>query len=534
MLVGDRPTCLPGTRQGVLEDILGRLMNPSDKNILWLHGPAGLGKSTVATTVAEYFAGLQRRGAFLFFDRNLPIESEPSRVISTLAYQLAKYNEAVGSAVSAAIDQDPLLCETAILKSQFTSLLSQPLFEASTQIEGPIVIIFDALDECGNATSRRTLLNILSSPEFTKLPRQFRFLITSRQEPDIKNAFNSCHHVHPVDFALASPADLCLYITSELRAIYEECHDMAELEAGWPGQNVIDILVTLAAGLFIWAATAMRHLYIAGNPAQRLEELTHNRQVFTLHDLYRTALLPVWDSGMADTCKRILGLIIVSQAPLTDETIAHFLEPTDSATTCRLALQYLGCVVQWSKGQPARMLHQSFPDYLIDPSAWSTDDPKSWFIHIEEHQNALTVACLRVMNAQLRFNICNLKSSYIPNADITDIAVRIEAAVPQSLSYACLFLGHHLHLIPSGEPTILSLILQFFESKFLYWLEVLSLMGEVQAVSQTILAMKNWIPVSKALCCESPITHAWNVRAIVPGCKPWFRTLSNLRGHLHP
>ncbi|KAF7977772.1 hypothetical protein HWV62_2655 [Athelia sp. TMB] len=493
MIVGDRPTCLSGTRQDVLDDILERLMNPSNENILWLHGAAGLGKSTIATTIAEHFAGLQRRGAFLIFDRNSKEESEPSRVISTLAYQLAKCNEAVGSAVSAAIDRDPLLCETAILKSQFTSLLSQPLSEASTQIEGPIVIILDALDECGSADSRITLLQLLSSPEFAKLPRQFRFLITSRPERDIKNAFHLGSHIHPVDLSMASSADLCQYIRSKTQSIYQLSHSTAELEPGWPSEIEIRRLAALAAGLFIWAATAVRLLMAADDPADCLQSLLAQKQTdLNLHELYKTALFSACGpDGKSDIYKRIFGIMIVSQVPLTAVTMADLLEIGDSGKSCRIALQRLGSVIKWSPGQPARMLHKSFPDYLTDRVACGAEP---WFIDINEHQHALAVGCLRIMNSQLRFNICNLKSSHIPNADITDLAARIDAAIPQNLAYACRFLRHHLRLMPVGESTILSLMLQFFESKFLFWLEVLSLMGEVQVASLTMIAVKNWVP----------------------------------------
>ncbi|KZP24285.1 hypothetical protein FIBSPDRAFT_857374, partial [Athelia psychrophila] len=173
--------CLPGTRQDRQREIIEWLMTPSDENVIWLHGGAGLGKSTLATTIAEYFRGLQRRGAFLFFDRNSPIESSPSRVICTLAYQLAEYDEGVRSAVSAAIERNPQLA-TAPLITQFKSLLCEPLSASSTRVTGPIVIVIDALDECGDTNSRRLLLDLLSSPDFAKLPSQFRFLITSRPE----------------------------------------------------------------------------------------------------------------------------------------------------------------------------------------------------------------------------------------------------------------------------------------------------------------------------------------------------------------
>ncbi|KAF7967810.1 hypothetical protein HWV62_32965 [Athelia sp. TMB] len=487
----DRPVCLAGTKQDLIKDILDQLMNPSDqsKNILWLHGPAGLGKSTVATTVAEYFRELQRRGAFLFFDRNSKEESDPKRVISTLAYQVAEHNVDIRAAVSAAIEADRQVV-SAPFASQFSSLLFEPLSKASALIEGPIVVVLDALDECGDASSRRILLDILTSLKFAKLPRQIRFLITSRPEPDIEDALDSCDHVHGVDLSMASPADLRLYIKSELQHIYSKRHIKAGLKTGWPGEMIIDRLVAFAAGLFIWAATAMKYLYI-GNPAQRLENLAQDRTAFTLHDLYRTALLSVWDSEMAVACKQVLGLVIVSQAPLTDETITNMLGFADSGTTCRLVLQRLGCVIHGSEGQTVRMLHKSFPDYLTNHGACGSE---AWFIDVQEHQLALAHACLRIMNTQLHFNMCDLESSHVPNAHIENLSECVEAAIPFSLSYSCQFWGHHLHHVLSGEPSVLPAIVQLFGSKFLYWLEVLSLLGEVQVAPQILLAVKKFVP----------------------------------------
>jgi len=63
-----RPECLPGTRQDILKWVINWLTTPSDEqNILWLYGLAGSGKSTISTTIAEYFRELGRLGAFMFF-----------------------------------------------------------------------------------------------------------------------------------------------------------------------------------------------------------------------------------------------------------------------------------------------------------------------------------------------------------------------------------------------------------------------------------------------------------------------------------
>ncbi|KAF7979693.1 hypothetical protein HWV62_41709 [Athelia sp. TMB] len=507
MNAADRPVCLPGTRQDLLKTTIEWLMTPSDENILWLHGAAGLGKSTLATTIAEYFRGLQRRGAFLFFDRNSPIESAPARVISTLAYQIAEHHGGVHAAVSAAIDKDPQLV-SAPLASQFISLLSEPLSTASSQIEGPIIVILDALDECGDASSRRTLLNLLSSLDFAKLPRQFRFLITSRPDHDIKVALSARSHVRAIDLATASDEDIMFYISHETTKIYTDRHTICELPIHWPGEKALRRLVVYAAGLFIWAATAIKLLIIADDPVECLESmLSEERGVFTLHELYKTALLSAcqWQPGpMTELYRRILGIIIISQVPLTAEAMADVLGIGDSGRSCRNALQHLGCVIKWSPAEPPRTLHKSFPDYLTDRSACGSEP---WFIDAQEHQYALTLACLRIMNSQLHFNMCNLESSHIPNAN-TDLSKRIKTAIPPSLSYPCRFWGHHLRHVLSGELSVLPLIVQFFESKFLHWLEVLSLLGEVQVASQILLAVKKFVPVSDILDPKDRTTHA--------------------------
>ncbi|KAF7974220.1 hypothetical protein HWV62_13201 [Athelia sp. TMB] len=494
MNAANRPMCLPGTRQDLLKTILEWLTTPSEENILWLHGAAGLGKSTLATTIAEYFRGLHRRGAFLFFDRNSPIESDPSRVISTLAYQLAKHNDDVGAAISDAIKGDSALA-SAPLASQFISLLSEPLSAASAQISGPVIIVLDALDECGDASSRRTLLNILKSPEFAKLPRQFRFLITSRPDHDIQVVLSSIGHTHPIDLDLASDKDMMFYLEHEIKAMYADRHVVDDIPVHWPGEKALQTLVAYAAGLFIWAATAIKLLIHADDPIDFLQSiLSEEREVFTLHELYKTALVSAcqWQPGATtELYRRLLGMIIISQVPLTVETMADLLETRDSGRGCRNALHRLGSVIKWSPGEPPHTVHKSFPDYLTDRSACGSEP---WFIDIEEHQYALTLECLRIMNSQLRFNMCNLQTSHIPNVEMTDLPARINDNIPQRLSYPCLFWGHHLRHISSGQPSVLSLISQFFESKLLCWLEVLSLVGEVFVASQTMLVVKDFVP----------------------------------------
>ncbi|KZP17692.1 hypothetical protein FIBSPDRAFT_830254 [Athelia psychrophila] len=489
-----RAPCLVGTREDLLKEIIDWLITPSEgHNVLWLHGAAGLGKSTLANSVAEHFRGRRQQGAFLFFDRNASLESNLARVIRTLAYQLAEHDQAIKATISLAMERDPQLT-SAPLSTQFTSLLMNPLSAASSEITGPIIIILDALDECGDTESRRALLYLLSH-ELAKFPRQFRFLITSRPDSDIERAFNSAGHVHAIDLSMSeSSADVLLYIKHEMAQIYSSRHSYDELPPGWPGILAIQRLAAFAASLFIWAATAMKFLRIADDPVRSLDKLlAQEGQAFTLDKLYRTALLSAsqWEPGeTTDAFRQVLGLIVIGQIPLTDATISELLGFEDSGRQCRIALRRLGCVIQWSEGKPARTFHQSFPDYLTDHARCSSEP---WFIDVQEHHRALTIHSFRLMKSQLRFNMCNLTNSHLLNKDVPDLPTRVQSSIPKSLSYVCRFWMDHLGQSPTRDNVITSLILEFFEHRFLCWLEVLSLLQHVPTAVMALNKVKKYI-----------------------------------------
>ncbi|KAJ7653551.1 hypothetical protein DFH06DRAFT_1474728 [Mycena polygramma] len=159
MNAGSRPTCLQGTRVQLLDEISDWLMAPEKtSSVLWVSGVAGSGKSTIATTISVSFHELQRLGAFMFFDRNNTQHSRPDSVIRTLAHLLARSNPHIASAIHAVLERDAAVVDTP-LQTQFETLLLKPLWDVEHLIQGPILIVIDALDECGDPASRKNLLS---------------------------------------------------------------------------------------------------------------------------------------------------------------------------------------------------------------------------------------------------------------------------------------------------------------------------------------------------------------------------------------
>ncbi|KAJ7844761.1 hypothetical protein B0H14DRAFT_2776188, partial [Mycena olivaceomarginata] len=100
-----RLPCLAGTRHDLLSFITTWLTAPPDSadsgNILWLYSVAGVGKSTIATSVSQHLRALNSLGAFLFFTRGNLATSSPSSVIPTIAFGLAQLNAHLASAICA-------------------------------------------------------------------------------------------------------------------------------------------------------------------------------------------------------------------------------------------------------------------------------------------------------------------------------------------------------------------------------------------------------------------------------------------------
>ena len=176
-----RPVCQEGTRIDILEEIISWAHDHSSVNVGWLRGPAGSGKSTmIAQTIADQFRLLKLLGAYTFYTR---AKSNPGLVLRMLAYQLARHSPIIARHMSDAVKDMGII--SASMEIQFETLFRKALTEASKEIDSPIVIILDALDECGTSQDRRGLMQVLG--KLHELPKTFRFLITSRSETDIKN-----------------------------------------------------------------------------------------------------------------------------------------------------------------------------------------------------------------------------------------------------------------------------------------------------------------------------------------------------------
>jgi hypothetical protein len=357
--------CLPSTRQNILCQIVHWATDLSTtENVFWLRGLAGSGKSTIAITIANLFRDLGRLGAFIFFDRAFSERSHPSKVVRTLAYKLGTFDPRIGAAMVAAIDNFPNVND-ASLDVQFTKLIIEPLTSLpDLQTGGPIGIVFDALDECGNSVERETLLEVLGTKS-SRLPSVVRVLVISRPLQDIMAAFQGKQNIFAQDLEVSSNVgdrDIVAYFKYHLGAIQRKSLPQ---QPDWPGDDVIQNLGRRSSGLFIWASTVTKFID-QYNPVKRLAVILRGEASpgaqSALDKLYATALEDAYawdDDDFVEDFRSVLKVVLVLQNPLATSTLdqliglpegreSHRARPAHSSSLAPLVcgLFILSCTMQ--------------------------------------------------------------------------------------------------------------------------------------------------------------------------------------------
>ena len=454
--------------------------------MLWVHGLAGSGKSTLSTTIANLLRNDKQLGAFLFFDRDVTERSDPTVVIRTLAYQLASSNQRIRAAICAVLEEDSNISLSA-LSRQFRKLIVEPI-STIANYRPTIVIILDALDECGAPANRRALLDVVAK-EFAVLPSYFRTIVTSRAESDIYDALNFPSHVLPYELDIKSHVnydDILLYIRHHMSLMRIKNRHL-QLSPSWPGEEILCQLVEQASGLFIWASTVCE--FINGyDPTERLEvilraEVTSGAQA-ALDALYRTALVSIghWDDkSFISDFRNVMGMILVTRQPLCSTVIDTLLQLPKNRPSVHV-ISLLGCVLQ--QGPTVRVLHPSFTDFLMDEERCGRD---IWFFNPSIYHQQLAFCCLDRMDATLTQNMCNI---------ILDDWVKKERSMLPDASYACLFWIDHICTSTNDITTILDHVYRFLHQHLLHWFEAMSILNRAKDTISLLNKLFAWAKVS--------------------------------------
>lgn len=112
----------------------------------------------------------------------------------------------------------------------------------------------------------------------------------------------------------------------------------------------------------------------------------------------------------------------------------------------------------------------TFLSFLANPSGSSP------FSRIALAHDQLATMCLDVLSKELQFNICKFPSSFMRNREVRDLTMRADSAISSRLRYACQYWMDHVGQLVEMRSGMLEQILDFFQTQFLPWLEVMSIL----------------------------------------------------------
>ena len=483
-----REECQEDTRADIMAVVKEWANNTESlANIFWLRGLAGSGKSTLATTLANYFREAGRLGAFLFFNRDE--QSEPATILGTMAYLIGTTYPKAGAEISNAL-KNWANFRSSPLRVQFQKLLVDPLSADGIfdKTQRPIVIL-DALDESGTSAQRKRLLEIFVQ-YCAILP--FRIFITSRSERDIFSALGRCDHVHTYELSITSVAnsrDIDSYLRRRLKCIRENAPHLG-LGDDWPNENDVHKLVERAAGLFVWASTALDFIgeYDPRESMKMLLEKDPQADAErAIDDLYKIALENAgnWKnrSFVADF-RAVIGLVLVARRPLSHSAIDSLLRSlTKTAKSCLHTISYIGCVLQAQESKVVRFLHPSFADFLTDITRCGRE---YWYFDQAQYNTLLAHQCLQHLNDTLKYNMCNMTLSIpLENQSLTE-----------DMTYACIFWIDHVCAIEEPNDIITGLVDDFLRRHLLHWFEAMSILRRSRDTIALLDRLLVWTKVS--------------------------------------
>ncbi|KAI0026657.1 WD40-repeat-containing domain protein [Vararia minispora EC-137] len=474
--------CLPGTRHRILDDLSTWVNDADGARVCLLVGFAGTGKSAIAHSLGVRFHALRRLGCFFAFDRNFQGDRHPESVLSTIAHELASWNASFKHALAAALRDDGTLAHTVDITAQWNGLIVEPA--KRVQFFGPILIIIDAFDESGpvDLRSRSRLLKHLLH-DVHSLPPNFRILLTSRPEGDVRRALGD--KFRAVDALILSPddvdveADIDAYVRHWLRPQYAGEQALSESQ--------LSQIVQKAGGLFQWAATACR--VILQDPRglslrecfeERIDSVLQSGS--SLDNLYASILNDIFSNNptVMSRFQSIMAQILCTSEPLPATTLQsiRFHASVGEKDDVMLVVRHMGALLSGVSGPTSliRPLHTSFRDFLTTPSRSGI-----WHVIPENGDSIMLLGLVRALNEGLRFNICNIETSYLRNSQIPNLQQRICSSVPSSiLLYAGTHLNDHMRSQPSSLADPLPPLRELLCDKLLLWLELLSVLNTVR------------------------------------------------------
>jgi hypothetical protein len=468
--------CAQSTRRKILEEIREWMASPGGTDpVFWLNGPPGIGKSSIAKTVAENSERDLTLAASFFFTRNKEVTS-PKHVFPTIAHQMLSNNIVQHTNFPKLNDSVQNQDET-YLPIQANELLKCPLelpFTDTPRRLAPMIVVIDTVDGVTEEKDKHevwlvlsliaSLGSLLSNGKYVPL----RFLITSVPGNNIENCFKGIPSEHTYRQHALTPdeaqADVYVFLQDKLE--------------GFLSDSQIQKLAVQSGGLFVYATVVARFFTSAGGrtTAQRLAALERDTSVLLKRDtpldrLYNQVLQTSDYLDVDKPTRLLVHRILLLQEPLPSLAIERLFHLYDNE--CQGALETLRSVLRVEDGKPVDVFHASFRDYILS----------------QEHDPRYTVDPPVIYADIAQFCLQLITESKGANNSIAQAG--IIKGKKDALHYACCYWQVHL-TAAFFNPYLAEALAEFGNEALYFWLEAYIFLKDAGDAILSLQSITEW------------------------------------------
>ena len=381
-------TCRPDTHARILQDIEEWLCN-ARQAVYWLHGATGTGKSSIARTVAQRHQ--DSRLAATFLSGKKTASDDYQKLIPTLAYQIANKIPSSQHRMEEALHEDPTL-PVQTTEVQFRKLIVEPL--KNTEASNGSLIVIDGLDAPAANETVTELIKLLGEISASReVP--LRFLLTSRAEPHIEEAFQK--HMTASNFVSKALEDsreqVRKYLQHHLLDIRKEYDsEMTNEPTDWPSKGDLDVLVGNSNGLLLYATTLVRYVGDGReSPQVKLRKALQMQQ--GVDPLYHQVIS---EARYGKDFHRIIATLVFLRYPLPMIELARFFRMDVSYIRTTLTPCHSVFMIPEDDLGSIRPYHASLRDFLMDEGR-----SRDCFCDPARSHASITIRCLQAVTESL-------------------------------------------------------------------------------------------------------------------------------------
>ncbi|KAK4173539.1 vegetative incompatibility protein, partial [Triangularia setosa] len=369
----------------------------------------------------------------------------------------------------------------------FTSILQDPGLRMT-------YLIIGALDKC--VTDLPQLLELITRTSCTSSP--IKWIVSSRNWPDIEEQLEAATQKARLSLELNAES-ISTAVNAFIQNKVDQLAPKTKYDASMIG-TIKDYLHSHANGTFLWVALVCQAL---ADPKVKKRHILAKLQTFPrgLDSLYARMLKQIGDSEDAELCKQILAVAAAVRRPISLDELASLIEMPDDVSD---DLESLEEIVKLCgsfltiRERAVYFVHQSAKDFLLGTAsdkAFNEASQEAFKLvfpaGMDDVSYVIFWRSLNAMSQKLRQDIYCLNA---PGFLIDDVqAPNLDPLA--TVRYSCIYWIDHLRDFVSNTSAKWVRLLQddggvhkFLTTKYLYWLEALSLL---RALSEGIKAIRS-------------------------------------------